>query len=42
MAKTRELARRKHTPFFKPLSEIDFSKSERTTHSYVNMPIFYP
>lgn len=37
-----EISRRKSTPFFKPLNDIDFSKSMRATHSYVKMPEMYP
>jgi histone deacetylase complex regulatory component SIN3 len=37
-----EVSRRKSSPFFKPLNEIDFSNSLRATHSYVKMPEMYP
>jgi len=39
---SRENSRRKQTPYFKPLIDIDFSKSLRYTHSYVKMPFSYP
>lgn len=38
---TRETDRRRNCPF-KPLSEFDYSKYERATHSYVTMPPIYP
>jgi len=38
----RENSRRKATPFFKPLNDLDFNNHERFTHSYVEMPRFYP
>jgi histone deacetylase complex regulatory component SIN3 len=39
---TRENTRRKQNQYFKPLNDMDFTKSERTTHSYVAMPKCYP
>ncbi|EAR93146.2 ubiquitin carboxyl-terminal hydrolase family protein (macronuclear) [Tetrahymena thermophila SB210] len=42
LVECRESSRRKATPYFKPLNDFDFNHHERFTHSYVEMPKFYP
>lgn len=39
---TRDHDRRKNSNIFKPLTELNFCDSERTTHSYVKLPWLYP
>jgi hypothetical protein len=39
---TRDADRRRTTNVFKSLTDLNYSNSDRTTHSYVRMPAFYP
>ena len=41
MIEQRLFSRRKNSQF-KPLNDIDFAKHQRFTHSYVEIPKFYP
>ena len=41
LIESREADRRRSCSF-RPLSDMDFSASERATHSYVTMPDIYP